>query len=221
MNDWFLSALLVSVGLTACSKYEEPAAMPTQPTASATYPNSGRILQLMQATGYTYAEVQAGDGQKVWMAGALLALKVGDIVQWGDYAVMRGFRSKALNRTFEQILFVNAWGAPGGASAHVAPHGAQPANQVPSSSQAAAETRTTPVEVSVGTVKSVALAGGYTYLEVDQNGAAVWVAAPETLVKPGDKVTWQGGVPMQNFTAKSLGRTFEQIIFVGNASVIR
>ena len=45
-------------------------------------------------------------------------------------------------------------------------------------------------------------------------------AAPEMTVKTGDKVSWDGGAVMQNFTAKALGRTFDSIIFAGKVSVV-
>ena len=72
-----------------------------------------------------------------------------------------------------------------------------------------------------GVVKSSTTAGGYTYLEVDQDGKSVWIAAPETTVKVGDTVRWSGGMTMRNFTAKSLDRTFDQIVFSGGVSVVQ
>jgi hypothetical protein len=226
VNRVLLVVLLASIGLAACSKKEEVAAS-SAPAAVATAatPNSGKVLQTQQAGGYTYAEVDAGNGQKVWIAGGPIQIKAGDSVQWGDYAVMQNFTSKTLGRTFEQILFVNSWNPVGGAVAQVAPHGSLPAAQaaqqglglapaVQGGQQAAAGA------ANQGEVKSVTAGGGYTYLEVNQGGNVVWVAAPEVAVKAGDKVRWDGGSVMQNFTAKSLGRTFDSIIFAGQVAKI-
>ncbi|MDP3842678.1 MAG: hypothetical protein Q8Q81_08795 [Oxalobacteraceae bacterium] len=220
MNRLLLVVLLASIGLAACSKKEVVVApgaplVATAPLpAAATAPNTGKVLQTQQAGGYTYAEVDTGGGQKVWIAGGPIQVKPGDSVQWGEYAAMQNFTSKSLGRTFDEILFVNSWGPVGGATAEVAPHGSMPANHAaqapaaPSGQQPGAGSA-----ASQGEVKSVTAAGGYSYLEVDQGGTVVWLAAPETAVKAGDKVRWDGGMIMQNFTAKSLGRTFDNIIF--------
>lgn len=230
MNRLLFVAIAAAVGLSACSKKEEapaPAAAPASavpstpaapampPSQSAATPNTGKVLQAMQAGGYTYAEVET-EGQKVWMAGGQIPLKAGDTVQWGNYAVMNNFNSKSLNRTFDQILFVDNWGPVGGTTAQVLPHGTPPAHGGAMNPGAAAAPA---AGAAQGVVKSTANAGGYTYLEVDQGGSTVWVAVPETSVKAGDKVTWDNGMVMRNFNAKSLGRTFDQIVFAGGVTV--
>lgn len=230
MNRLLLVVLLASIGLAACSKKEAAAApgapavaaVPLPAAAAAAAPNTGTVLQTQQAGGYTYAEVDTGGGQKVWIAGGPIQVKPGDSVQWGEYAAMQNFTSKSLGRTFEQILFVNSWGPVGGAAAQVAPHGSMPANHAvqapaaPDGQQAGAGSA-----ANQGELRSVTAAGGYSFLEVDQGGAVVWVAAPETALKAGDKVRWDGGTVMQNFTAKSLGRTFDSIIFAGKVGKIQ
>lgn len=245
MNRWLLLAIAASVGLAACSKKEESAApaaetpqtatapsassspapaapaaapAPAAPPASvAATPNTGKVIQLLQGSGYTYAEVETAGGQKVWIAGGHIDVKPGDVVQWGDYAVMTNFNAKSLGRVFDQILFVNAWGPAGAATTGVAPHGVQPG--APAGGSAAAPHAAAPAAAqSTGEVKSVATAGGYTYLEVLRGGATIWVAAPETSIKAGDKVSWDGGMVMRNFSSKSLNRNFDEIIF---ASAVR
>lgn len=169
--------------------------------ASAASPNTGKVVQIQQAGSYTYAEVETENGQRVWMAGNPIAVKPGDAVQWGDYSVMQNFSSRTLGRTFDKILFVNSWGPAGAPDLGGSGQGAAGANQ--------------------GEVKSVVAAGGYSYLEVNQGSGTVWVAVPETTVKAGDKVRWDGATTMRNFTAKSLNRTFDQIIFASGVSVVR
>jgi hypothetical protein len=78
-----------------------------------------------------------------------------------------------------------------------------------------------PAGANEGRVRSVANAGGYTYLELEQGGQSLWLAVAETPVKTGDTVRWDGGTVMQNFTAKSLNRTFERIVFAGGISVVK
>jgi len=65
-----------------------------------------------------------------------------------------------------------------------------------------------------GTVKSIQNAGGYSYMEIDIGGQIFWMAASLSAVKPGDKVIWNGHAMMKNFSSKTLGRTFAQIMFV-------
>lgn len=54
---------------------------------------------------------------------------------------------------------------------------------------------------------------GYTYLLLEGKQGKVWVAIPETTVKVGQEVNCAPGLTMNNFTSKTLNRTFEAIIF--------
>jgi hypothetical protein len=66
--------------------------------------HKGRVLQKMDAAGYTYLEVDE-KGKKLWVAVLQAPVKEGDIVEIPDSPVMVNFTSKTLNRTFDQILF--------------------------------------------------------------------------------------------------------------------
>ena len=173
--------------------------------------NTGKVLQVQHGGGYTYAEVETGAGQKVWIAGSAIDVKPGAAVEWGDFAVMRNFNAKSLNRTFPEILFVNRWGPAGAATVATPAHGTFPQPPAPGSAG----------PNDSGVLKSVVNAGGYSYMEVDRGGKTVWVAAMETPMKAGDKVQWQGGTEMSNFTAKSIGRTFDKIIFASGVNVTK
>lgn len=65
-----------------------------------------------------------------------------------------------------------------------------------------------------GKVLEVINAGNYTYLRVDTGREKVWLAAPQLKIKPGEKVTFDTGLPMKNFQSKSLNRTFDMVYFV-------
>lgn len=65
-----------------------------------------------------------------------------------------------------------------------------------------------------GKVLEVLNASNYTYLRVDTGKEKVWLAAPQTKIKAGDKIMFGAGLPMKNFQSKSLGRTFETVYFV-------
>ena len=58
-------------------------------------------------------------------------------------------------------------------------------------------------------------AAGYTYVSLEQNGKRMWVALPQSKVTVGQNVTCQPGMVMENFTSKTLNRTFDSIIFSG------
>jgi len=64
-----------------------------------------------------------------------------------------------------------------------------------------------------GKVVETMNSGGYTYICLENNGKKTWVAVPETKVTVGQKVTCQPGGEMNNFTSKTLKRTFDSIIF--------
>ena len=73
-----------------------------------------------------------------------------------------------------------------------------------------------------GTVTEMMHAAGYTYMHVDTgDGKPMWIAATMMRVKPQDKVQWADAAVMRNFASKSLHRTFDEILFVSNASVIQ
>jgi hypothetical protein len=72
-----------------------------------------------------------------------------------------------------------------------------------------------------GTVLEMMHAAGYTYMHVDTgSGEPLWIAATMMRVKPQQQVQWTDAAVMQNFASKSLHRTFDQILFVSNASVV-
>lgn len=73
-----------------------------------------------------------------------------------------------------------------------------------------------------GTVKEMMHAAGYTYMNVDTgSGKKVWIAATMMRVKPENTVQWADAAVMRNFNSKSLHRTFDEILFVSNASVVQ
>jgi hypothetical protein len=73
-----------------------------------------------------------------------------------------------------------------------------------------------------GVVKEMLHAAGYTYMNVDTGtGKPVWIAATMMRVKNGNTVQWADAAVMRNFNSKSLHRTFDEILFVSNASVVQ
>lgn len=159
--------------------------------------NTGKVLNIAQAGPYTYVEVDQ-NGRSVWLAGNRVNVAVGDQVHWGNYAVMRNFTSKSLNRVFDEILFVSS----------IQPAGA---GTTPAANTAGGG--------PTGTVMAVMNAAGYTYIEVETDGRKKWLAAPQSHISVGDRIAWQGGNTMMNFTSKSLNRSFDTIDFVASVTV--
>jgi hypothetical protein len=72
-----------------------------------------------------------------------------------------------------------------------------------------------------GKVLEMMHAAGYTYMSVDAGtDKPMWIAASMMRIKPEQTVKWTDAAVMNNFTSKSLHRTFDQILFVSNAQVV-
>jgi len=66
--------------------------------------HKGKVLETMNAAGYTYVQVDE-NGQKVWVAVMETKVNVGDAVEFPDSPPMLNFQSKSLKRTFDKIIF--------------------------------------------------------------------------------------------------------------------
>ncbi len=64
-------------------------------------------------------------------------------------------------------------------------------------------------------------AGSYIYVEVEEKGQKLWVAAMKGKVAKGDMVEFPDSPPMLNFESKTLKRTFEKIIFAETLRVVK
>ena len=66
----------------------------------------GTALEVLHGGGYTYVRVEQADGE-VWVAGMPVDVQEGQTVAWSGGAPMVDFESPTLDRTFDQILFVD------------------------------------------------------------------------------------------------------------------
>jgi hypothetical protein len=57
--------------------------------------------------------------------------------------------------------------------------------------------------------------GGYTYVQIKEADKTFWAAGPQVAVAKGDKVQVTEQMWMTNFTSKTLNRTFDKLMFVG------
>jgi len=70
-------------------------------------PFQGEVLESINAGSYTYLRLKTKDGE-VWAATMLSNIPKGANVQLHDPALMTNFQSKALNKTFDEIVFASA-----------------------------------------------------------------------------------------------------------------
>lgn len=88
----------------------------------------GKVLETMDAAGYTYVRVASGDAE-IWAAGPRTTVAVGDTVSFPRGVAMKDFHSDTLDRTFESIAFVSAITVASSASGAAAPAPAKAAPQ--------------------------------------------------------------------------------------------
>jgi hypothetical protein len=72
-----------------------------------------------------------------------------------------------------------------------------------------------------GKVLQIIDAGSYTYLEVEEKGQKLWVAALKVKVTKGQTVEFPDSKPIENFESKSLKKTFEKIFFADDLHVVK
>lgn len=69
--------------------------------------------------------------------------------------------------------------------------------------------------VHQGTVVDTMNGGGYTYVQIKEADKTFWAAGPQVEIKQGDEVVVTEQMWMTNFTSKTLDRTFDELLFVG------
>lgn len=93
---------------------------------------SGKVIQTMNAAGYSYILIEQADGTRQWVAVSEQPIKVGAEMEFKPGAVMENFPSKTLNRTFDKIVFSDGVVSGGGKGAVVDPgkgQGVSPGSQ--------------------------------------------------------------------------------------------
>ncbi len=64
-----------------------------------------------------------------------------------------------------------------------------------------------------GKVTETMNSGGYTYVLLEKDGEKTWIAVPQMKVTKGQTLSFKPGTEMENFTSKTLNRTFKKIVF--------
>jgi hypothetical protein len=196
---------------------EAPAPAPAAPEPAAPQTRMAKVVEVLPAGEYTIARMDAC-GALAWTAGPPTELKVGQTVEMPGGTVMEKFHSKSLKRDFDVILFVD-WYKPSEAAipCPVAPPGPTADDPGPGKpghgggAQLGAPGNGTRF---TGKVVETMDSGGYTYAKLASCGKEQWVAGSPTPVKVGQTLVAVDGLPMTNFTSKTLGRVFDNILFV-------
>ena len=110
------TGLAMISGLIACgngSSKTEPKAPADQlsktPSQATDAPplgeGSGKVVEKLDASIYTYIRLDDGTGNETWAAIPKTQLEIGEPIALKGGTVMRNFYSKTLNRTFDSIIF--------------------------------------------------------------------------------------------------------------------
>jgi hypothetical protein len=178
------------------------AAAAAAPAGPSTTQDVAVIKETMDSGGYTYALVEV-NGEEIWLAGPATELTVGEFVAVSGGMVMENFTSSSLGRTFDTIYFVDTF--------------------FPLTADEVEAMRTEAVVAAdySGTVLQAHTTAGYTYAEVETADGVVWLAGPMVQVSEGQTVTWPEGMLMRDFKSDTLDRTFDEIFFVDQLTVVR
>lgn len=192
-----LTLASLAIGLAGCAGTTAATKGADSATAAAST-LSGKVIETMDGGGYTYVLLEK-EGKKTWAAIPATKVKVGDDLKLLSGAEMPGFHSKALNRSFEMIIFSGGLLQPAAAPA-----------AAPAAKQAtAAGTKA----ILAGKVVETMQAATYTYLLIEKDGERAWAAVPTADVKVGDEVELIPGIDMGLFKSATLNRSFDAIHF--------
>lgn len=110
------------------------------------------------------------------------------------------------------LMLVNIAGCKSNNEQASAPATQQPV-VVPSEGQQAFQPAAPQMPAIQGKILETMDASGYTYVNVETATGPVWAAMPQSKVEVGEEIALAGGMEMQNFESKTLGRTFDSVIF--------
>ena len=94
---------LIMFTLYGCDQSVEVPIEPVEETGSSAV---GSVLESIDVETYTYIRLNLQD-REIWIASNPVWVSKGDVVRFYDAMLMKDFRSEALDRTFDEILFVS------------------------------------------------------------------------------------------------------------------
>jgi len=99
-----LALLLVSFMILFGCANEEKQEL-TEQEAIKNEPHIGKVIDKIPAKGYTYLQVTENK-EDFWIAVPTMEIEIGETVYFSRYMVMEDFRSDNIDKSFDQILFV-------------------------------------------------------------------------------------------------------------------
>jgi len=105
----FLAAPVLALLFALVSPFPVQANAPAGTPQGATESLVGTVMEQFEAGGYTYVRLNTESGA-VWAAGPQVPMEKGTEVSVDTSMPMRNFHSKALDRTFDLIYFVDGFG---------------------------------------------------------------------------------------------------------------
>ncbi|MCU0364410.1 MAG: hypothetical protein MUE93_01895 [Ignavibacteriaceae bacterium] len=99
-----LSLILISFMILFGCANEEKQEL-TEQEAMKNEPHIGKVIDKIPAKGYTYLQVTENKND-FWIAVPTMEIEIGETVYFSRYMVMEDFRSDNIDKSFDQILFV-------------------------------------------------------------------------------------------------------------------
>jgi len=99
-----LSLILISFMILFGCANEEKQEL-TEQEAMKNEPHIGKVIDKISAKGYTYLQVTENKND-FWIAVPTMEIEIGETVYFSRYMVMEDFRSDNIDKSFDQILFV-------------------------------------------------------------------------------------------------------------------
>lgn len=185
----FMAVTLACSGIAAAMPEMAPKAGSTAP---ASVPITGKIIEFMNSSGYTYLLLEDADGFKDWVAIPELYVTVGEEVELQAGTQMGEFKSKPLNRTFEKIIFSNGPTEKYNEKRKVNAH-----KQADMSQPAPGKKKSDDKKVVEGL--KVAKAAGDNSYSIDETFAKRYALQDKTIVVSGQVVKVTSGVMNRNW----------------------
>lgn len=195
------ASLFVSLNLlVGCQQEAPPASVEKTSTAPviqqhaipASSATTGTVISTLNASGYTYVEVDTGKEQ-IWLAGPNTTLVTGGQINLNTSVPMRNFHSKTLKRDFPVLYFVDGFSGNAVQSAGVA----TAASNTAVTNWSFDDNKSTAAPVSGASTEQLEkVADGYTTAEIVANKKEL----SGKLVKVRGKVTkFTGGIMRKNW----------------------
>ena len=102
-----LFTLLMLTSLNAQATQEVNTAADSNTTANINPYYQGDVVTVEHGGSYTYLEIQEKTQKTFWVAVSNADVKVGDFVRFQMELVTQNFKSKALDRTFDELMFAS------------------------------------------------------------------------------------------------------------------